>query len=764
MGQMKNSFNQPNFNRIEEKPFVSLNHLSTRLFFLVIFASLLILVVACKPKETPEAKYSRLVAEATELKKQEKFEEARITLLNAIDLQPNQATAYFDIAEVFVATKQLPKALENYRIALDLDPENRLTRLRIAAFMALGGELEQAESNLQKLLEKNSNDIDAILISASVDVVRNNYEGAKDKVKKVLQISPDNPQALATLADISIKENDGASAEAYYKKALSVEPTNEAIRISLADLYSRMGRLNDAETIVISVLTDNPKNSTLRFYYAEFLLERGLIDKAVPQYEQILQYDPLIHNARDRLYDAYLTSGQIDKARALAQDLISRFPKDPTADYFNGRLAQLDKKPSEALQYFIKAITTLTNFAPAFRHAGLAELFLGRVGEGVEHLNQAIAINPFDIGARLALARDSFVKRDYAQAIEHVNKVLSRHPHQIGANILRADLALVQNDFKTAETIYKLVQETFPNSPLPYFKFALLAEKSGDNAKSIENYKKVISFDQEPYIAINRLAHILVATEGFDRAIQEMLSLRDQSKQSIAEHNYILGELYRYKPNASNEDKAKAKAYYDEAIAIKAKFMPPYFSLADLDFKSGNINEAIDRYQKIIQAQPKHLPSHILLALIYESRKDYQKAADLYRQVLSFAPSFAPAVNNLAWLLVEHLNGNIDEALTLAQQAKREMPNEANIADTLGWVYYKQGSFRAAATELAEAINLEQSNAGKLSAELLYHMAVVKEALGEREIAKDYLLKAKNAATPGSSISVELQKLEESLK
>lgn len=36
------------------------------------------------------------------------------------------------------------------------------------------------------------------------------------------------------------------------------------------------------------------------------------------------------------------------------------------------------------------------------------------------------------------------------------------------------------------------------------------------------------------------------------------------------------------------------------------------------------------------------------------------------------------------------LRENIDETLNLAQSAKREVPEDPHISDTLGWIYYKK--------------------------------------------------------------------------
>ena len=59
--------------------------------------------------------------------------------------------------------------------------------------------------------------------------------------------------------------------------------------------------------------------------------------------------------------------------------------------------------------------------------------------------------------------------------------------------------------------------------------------------------------------------------------------------------------------------------------------------------------------------------------------------------------------NNLAWILLEQ-GGNLDVALSHAQTAREQQPNDSNIADTLGWVYYKKNAYLLAMSLLKEAV------------------------------------------------------------
>ena len=92
----------------------------------------------------------------------------------------------------------------------------------------------------------------------------------------------------------------------------------------------------------------------------------------------------------------------------------------------------------------------------------------------------------------------------------------------------------------------------------------------------------------------------------------------------------------------------------------------------------------------------------MLSALIYEKTNEFSKAQAAYEKILSGTPDFAPALNNLAYLNAERLK-NLDKALELAKRARALQPSDAAIADTLGWILYKQADYQQALILLRES-------------------------------------------------------------
>ncbi len=82
------------------------------------------------------------------------------------------------------------------------------------------------------------------------------------------------------------------------------------------------------------------------------------------------------------------------------------------------------------------------------------------------------------------------------------------------------------------------------------------------------------------------------------------------------------------------------------------------------------------------------------------------------------------AANNLAWLYAEE-GERLDDALRLAQSAAARLPNNAEIQDTIGWIYYKKELPALAVSAFQRSI--EQAPENPL---YHYHLALAQSKAG----------------------------------
>ena len=146
--------------------------------------------------------------------------------------------------------------------------------------------------------------------------------------------------------------------------------------------------------------------------------------------------------------------------------------------------------------------------------------------------------------------------------------------------------------------------------------------------------------------------------------------------------------------------------------------------------------KAIQEFENLLRVEPKAIQAHAILASIYERQNDVEKAKVHYQEALKIDPNFGVAANNLAWILCEN-GGNMDQALSLAQIARQKLPEIPNVADTLGWIYYKKKVYSMAISQLKECIEKSPDNPS-----YHYHLGMAYFMNGEKDKAKEMLSKA----------------------
>ena len=177
----------------------------------------------------------------------------------------------------------------------------------------------------------------------------------------------------------------------------------------------------------------------------------------------------------------------------------------------------------------------------------------------------------------------------------------------------------------------------------------------------------------------------------------------------------------------------------DKAISLEPDRSSAYYLLASAYAEQKQFDAAIEQYQTLIKKSPNLVPPHMMTAVLYELKKDTAKANQYYQKVLDINKRFAPAANNLAWNFAEH-GGNLDVALGLAQRAREASPNDAVIADTLGWIYYKKGAYGSAVSLLKES----NEKFMRKNPSVLYHLGLAYQKNKEKDLAKQALTQALN--------------------
>jgi Flp pilus assembly protein TadD len=191
----------------------------------------------------------------------------------------------------------------------------------------------------------------------------------------------------------------------------------------------------------------------------------------------------------------------------------------------------------------------------------------------------------------------------------------------------------------------------------------------------------------------------------------------------------MLGQLLA----EQKKDLAAAEQEFKQASDLDKKNSDAMAKLGVVQNARGETDQALQTYLEGSKSNPKEITFYLLAGGIYENRKDWDHAKQQYQKVLEIQPDNPRASNNLAYVMLQQ-GGNVDVAFAMAQTARRQLPDNPNSADTLGWAFYQKHVYSSAVTLFKEAVKKEPDNAL-----FNYHLGLAYAKSGQANLAKQQL-------------------------
>src|SRR5713226_9437041 len=112
----------------------------------------------------------------------------------------------------------------------------------------------------------------------------------------------------------------------------------------------------------------------------------------------------------------------------------------------------------------------------------------------------------------------------------------------------------------------------------------------------------------------------------------------------------------------------------------------------------------------MVKRDPRAVGPRTMVGVILETQGKRDEARRRYEATVAEMSNAPVAANNLAFIYAEE-GTNLDVALQLASGAKQQVPDNAEVNDTLGWVYYKKDLAPMAVRPLEESLRKMPDNA-----------------------------------------------------
>ena len=313
-------------------------------------------------------------------------------------------------------------------------------------------------------------------------------------------------------------------------------------------------------------------------------------------------------------------------------------------------------------------------------------------------------------------------------------QVLKQLPENFQAMLIYGKSSMYRKNINEAEKAFNSLIKMAPNNPTGYYYLGLLQRLQKKYDLALANFDKAMSIKPKLMDVFTNIVLVYMAKDEFETAIKkcdsQLAKVQDTPALMAMIYN-LKGELYLTKKKLN-----QAEESFKKALEENPNFLRPYFALGRIYYKEKKEDKAIAQYKAALEKNPDQPKPHMLLGIIYDGKKQYDLSEKQYRAAMDIDPEFAPAANNLAYLLIEQ-NKDIEEALKFAQIAKKKLPKDPDVMDTLGLAYYKKGFYDNAIAEFLDSLELRPDHPM-----VHYHLGLAYFKKGDKDQARKELEKA----------------------
>ncbi|EIJ46267.1 TPR repeat containing protein [Herbaspirillum sp. GW103] len=331
------------------------------------------------------------------------------------------------------------------------------------------------------------------------------------------------------------------------------------------------------------------------------------------------------------------------------------------------------------------------------------------MGDGSTAQREAAAAMKIKPDSELAVLTAAQVASNNKDATRLVTDFLRKYPDAREVRVAYARSLVEQKDYKKARSQFETLLKEDSEDATTLFALGVLSAQTDqlkDAEYYLQRYLQVLSAqpeeDRDPSQALLLLSRIAEERRDLDSALRYL----DQAEPGT--DGYVNIQVRRAQLLARKNDIEGARKALEDAQAESTndgEQLQLMLAESSLLRDANRNQEAADVLKAGLQRFPNNTDLLYDYSMVLEKLGQYDEMEKQLRRVMQLAPGNQHAYNALGYSLADR-NIRLPEALELIQKAADLAPDDAFIADSLGWVLFRLGRMQEAETQMRHAYAL----------------------------------------------------------
>ena len=670
-----------------------------------------------------------------------------------------------ELARAMLTTDQAKKLVDEFgEIRFEKPLADASFQTALVTAYGILGKPELAKVALIAALKADPNYAPALIERARQKAAEQDFDAALLTVDEVILKNPGSADAWKLKGDILLyAKNKTDESMLTYRKSIEVNPKFLPGHIAILTVLMQQGKLDEAAKQLEQLklfAANSPQTmyleAQLAYHKKEYKLARKLsqeILRFAPNNPGILQLagavefqmdslvqaenylsratqaEPGLVLARRLLIMTYLRSGQSDKALAALKTGMGPDGLDPGMFSVAGEVYLQNGDAKKAEEYFARALKLDPDNAVKRTALAIARLATGQTAIAFDELRD-VAGSDSGTTADLALITAHLSRKEFDKALAAIDKLEVKQPGKPFAANLRGRVQLAQQDSTAARKSFEQALAIDSSNFAASASLAALDmadKKPADAKKRFENLLARNPKDGQALMSLAQLASLSGAEK--DEVSKLLYKAVEANPQDVAPRLQLIDHFVK------NKDTKQALTVAQDSMTKLPNSPEILGALGRVQQLSGDLNQAISTYSKLIAMQPYSPQPHIRLAEAQTASKDIISAEQSLHRALEIKPDLLDAQRALIILALE--TKKYSDATKISRTIQEQRPNDMLGFLLEGDVSFAQKNWDAAAA--AYRSGLQKSGSTELATKLHSALLAAKNVTESDKFAATWL-------------------------
>jgi len=688
---------------------------------------------------------------ATVLMLTDRKDEARKLIESYRSSHPDSAKIFGAESELRLFENDAEGALRAALQATKIDPESSIAWMQLGrAYQAKIWKMQQRGESVKMKWYRDAyaaferaDDLAGGLVIARIEMGRTIgariQRRAQEEFAAAIELAKEQHDPTLHMAAAGAAEDFAAEAGMAKMQIWALEEMLEADSSRL-DLWQRLARLSASvgkpdDAIYAALLEKRPDDPGAHVLYAEHLADQDRVEDAVAHLQGVIERDPDSPAPWEQLVRLQIHLLRFNDARDTFVRMWKKFPEDPLTRQASARLALASGRFDDAAK-ILRGLAARSKRFDLQRLLALAEYRTGNLEESVRAIDQALEQSP-DFPVELVRFRAQVLhdERSWIELLRTLSR-LAKH----GATMMDSDWLMraraLYNIGRPGEGRAALLHVL--SKPNPQVAAAIeFARWEGERQPETASQYLLDALEREPEnpTILEALVDLDLRAGKPEQALSRINASFDAGH--AVPRTVLLRARVQQQRGVLDAAEADALRALDSNPAVRGG-LDLLYAIYE---QQGRLDEALASFEAADAAGVLKTGGRLFLGRLYARKGVKNRAAALYEKTLADDPTLSIAKRELAYLLAEG-NRDLDRALQLAREAQQSMGSDAEVTDTVGFVYLRKGMNEQALEQFRRAVELSKDQPTALEPMLNYHLGLSLAALDRNEEAADAFRRA----------------------